>query len=85
MLKVGLPSHHEKTEPAPLKVPLEDKIRDLVEEVDSGRESYQQWLILNKFYKGLKAKPNSPRVKNLKKMIEPILSKYGQHKVTVGE
>ena len=58
---------------------LEDKVRDMIELVDSGYDSAVEFIMLKKLYSSLCKKKQSPRVQNLKKMIEPTLNKYGYH------
>lgn len=63
------------------KVPLEDKVREALECIDSGYESGVEWAMINRLYADLcKLKKPSSRAENLKKMIEPVLAKYGYHK-----
>jgi hypothetical protein len=61
---------------------VEDKVREALECIDSGYESHVEWLMIGGLYKKLKqlARP-SPRALNLIEMIEPVLAKYGYHKV----
>lgn len=70
-------------QPAP--PPLEDKVRQAIELIDSGYCSHVEWLMINKLYRKLCGIKQTPRVVNLKKMIEPVLAKYGYHKVTTSE
>jgi len=38
-----------------------------------------EWKSLQGFYKQLASMKQTPRVQNLRKMIKPVLSKYGYH------
>lgn len=65
---------------------LEDQVREAIDLVDTGYCSHVEWLLLNKLYKSLCClSKQTPRVKNLKAMIEPVLAKYGYHKVSSEE
>lgn len=61
---------------------IEDQVREALDCIDSGYESHVEWLMIGGLYRKLKqlARP-SPRALNLIEMIEPVLSKYGYHKV----
>jgi hypothetical protein len=63
-------------------VSIEDRVRHAIDLVDSGYCSDVEWIMLNKFLRSLYNKKQTPRVKNLIGMIEPVLAKYGYHKVT---
>lgn len=85
MLQVGMPSPEESCKhPKPeQKRPVEDKVREAIQLVDSGMDSQVEWILLNKLYKSLcELKKPTERAMSLKKMIEPVLSKYGYHSVT---
>lgn len=60
----------------------EEKIRKSIELIESGYCSDTEWLMLNKLYKSLKQKKQTPRVKNAMAMIKPVLAKYGYHDVS---
>jgi hypothetical protein len=73
----------QKKEPEEKKPGIEDSVREAIECIDSGHDSNVEWSLINRVYKDLcKLKKPSPRAENLKKMIEPVLSKYGYHKVS---
>lgn len=77
---VAPPPVEKKPEP---KVSVEDKVREALECIDSGYESGVEWAMINRLYKDLcNLKKPSPRAENLKKMIEPVLAKFGYHGVT---
>jgi len=66
--------------PEASRVPVEDRIREALECIESGEDSAQEWILVNKIYKLLKSKKNlGPRGRNLIKMIEPVLAHYGYH------
>ena len=67
---------------AAAKVPIEDQVRDAIECIESGRNSSVEWIMLNKLYAELRKRKPTPRIKNLIQMIEPVLAKYGYHKVS---
>lgn len=83
MLQIGVPTpestREEKPQAVENKKPLEDKVREMLELVDSGHESAVEFMAVKKLYSTLCCKPKTPRVENLKKMIEPVLAKYGYH------
>lgn len=61
---------------------VEDKVREALECIDSGHESGVEWAMINRLYADLcKLKKPSKRALNLKKMIEPVLAKFGYHKM----
>lgn len=75
MLDMGVP---QETRPA--KKPekdIESEIRSILELIDSGHDSNVEWRALKKFYSVLCAAKQTDQVKNLKKMIEPTLTKLG--------
>lgn len=67
--------------PAP-GISLEAKVRDMLDSIESGHPSAQDWIAINKFYGTIKDRTDT-RSKALKKMIEPVMSKYGQHGVSI--
>lgn len=68
-----------------LPMPIEDRVKDALDIIDSGHSSPVEWNMINRLYKALcRAKP-SKRVENLKNMIEPVLAKFGYHEVSAVE
>lgn len=62
--------------------PLEEEVRDLLLKIDTGgHDANMEWEYLKKIYGGLQNTKQTPRVRNLREMIEPVLAKYGHHKV----
>lgn len=57
---------------------VEEQVRDALDLIDSGKSSHVEWKMINRLYASLKNK-KSPRARNLVQMIEPVMSKYGQH------
>lgn len=57
----------------------EEQVRNAVDLVESGYCSDTEWLLLNKLYQDLCERPETPRIRNLLQMVEPVLSKYGYH------
>lgn len=84
LLDIQMPTA-DQTSKHPPRPPLEDRVRDLLNMIDSGHPSHQEWLTINKLYRDLSERKKSPRVQNLIGMIEPILSKFGYHKVASDE
>lgn len=77
------PAPVAQKKPESTRVPLEDRVREALECIDSGHESGVEWAMINGLYRDLcKLKKPSPRAENIKEMIEPVLSKFGYHKVT---
>lgn len=66
---------------SPKPIPVEDRVRDALELINSGHESHKEWLLINKLYKQLRGK-SSPRAQNLCKMIKPVLAKFGYFDTT---
>jgi hypothetical protein len=90
MIDMPIPSR-EKTSSHPQPLPVTDKVASVEEEVknaieaiDSGRDSRVEWKLLNKLCRELR-KRKDPRSKNLMKLIEPVMNKYGMHGVSEGE
>lgn len=79
---IDVPPPVEKAKEAPCPMGIEDKVRDALELIESGHESHQEWIMINKLYKALCEKKPNKRINNLKKMIEPVLAKYGLHGVS---
>lgn len=79
------PVKQKSQEPKTPEVPVEDRVKEALDCIDSGHDSKVEWSMINRLYRDLKAlkKPND-RARNLIKMIEPVLSKYGYHKVPAG-
>jgi predicted Mrr-cat superfamily restriction endonuclease len=59
----------------------EECVRECIKLIESGYESNVEWKLLNRTYNKLKKMRKTKRVRNLIAMIEPILSKHGQHGV----
>lgn len=76
------PVREERARPKSPKVSVEERVRDALECIESGHDSSVDWQFINKTYKQLCSLKQTPRVANLKKMIEPVLAHYGYHKVT---
>lgn len=85
ILQVDTPPPAEKTAKAKPALSPEDRVRNALELIDSGHRSQQEWILINKLYKSLKSKKQTPRVQNLIKMIEPVLAKFGYHGVSSGK
>lgn len=79
-IQLEMPDQQAPTTKAPVTPPLEDKVREMLDRVDSGYKSDVTWLAVRKLYSKLQSMKSTPRVENLKKMIEPTLAKYGYHK-----
>jgi Ca2+-binding EF-hand superfamily protein len=60
---------------------IEEEVRQAIEMIDSGHDSYVEWKLLNKLAKELRNRKDA-RSKNLMEMIDPVLSKYGMHGVS---
>jgi hypothetical protein len=60
------------------KQSVEDRVKEWMEDVESGRPSREQWIRLRNLFNKLANAPKlSPRAQNIVKMIEPIMQKYG--------
>ena len=83
MLEIEMPDKATtaaaKPAPEPVKkVPIEEKVREALECIDSDYDSHVEWIMIRKLYKDLRQlKKPSDRALNVMKMIEPVLSKYG--------
>jgi hypothetical protein len=77
------PPSKEKTKDCACKDDLpsiEDDVREALELIDSGHDSYIEWKMINKLARELRNRKD-PRSKNLMSMIDPVLQKYGMHGV----
>lgn len=75
-LIIDTPPAEKSAQCMPLSV--EDRVRDLMERIDSGMDSTVEWNMLRRIYRSLRGINNS-RAKNLIKMMEPILHKNGYY------
>ena len=82
MLELDPPSS-EKTKQSVVDEgpPVEEQVRQAIEMIDSGHDSYVEWKLLNKLAKELRSRKDA-RSKNLMEMIDPVLQKYGLHGVS---
>lgn len=60
----------------------EQQIREALDLIDTGCESYVEWKMINKAYKQLLTLPRNEKNQNLINMIEPVLAKFGYHRVS---
>lgn len=60
---------------------IEQQVRECIECIECGNDSKVEWKLLNRTYAKLQKMRKTPRVRNLIKMIEPILAKHGQYGV----
>ena len=56
---------------------IEDEVRDSIALVESDRDSSIEWKALRQLACKLEKAKQTPRVINLRKMLQPVLSKYG--------
>lgn len=80
MVDMGPPQEKYPVEAEDQKT-VEEEVRECIECIESGFDSHVEWKTLNGLYRELRKLPKSPRVTNLIDMIEPVMSKYGQHGV----
>ena len=77
--------HPQHTAPEYKKECIEDRVRDACELIDSGHESRKEWLMIQKLNNVLMRKKKlSDKERNVLRMIQPVLEKYGAgspHKV----
>jgi hypothetical protein len=62
------------------KPTVEEEVRQAIEMIESGHDSYVEWKLLNKLARELRPRKDA-RSKNLMEMIDPVLQKYGMHGV----
>ncbi len=77
LLDTGTPTELRPAGRTEKSVPIEDEIRDSLELIESGRDSAIEWRAIRGLYKQLLDMQQTPRVVNLRKMIQPVLNKYG--------
>lgn len=70
----------DKKLPEPISV--ESRVRDMIDCIESGYDSSVEWIALNKFYDSIRGRKDG-KAKNLIRMIEPVMAKYGQHGVAI--
>lgn len=77
------PPSKEKTEACACddKITIEEEVRQTIEMIESGHDSYVEWKLLNKLAKELRVRKDQ-KSKNLMEMIDPVLQKYGMHGVS---
>lgn len=76
------PERGQERQPTVEKIPLEAKIKDMIDLVESGHDSAVEWITLNKIFRHLEGRSDK-RSKNLIDKIKPVLAKYGQHGVAI--
>lgn len=76
VLKLKLPPPGITEKPEPEKS-LEETVREMIEKVDSYEDSAVEWKALKRFYSDLCKCGDNPRAQSLRKMIRPVLAKYG--------
>lgn len=81
MLDMPTPEAGKSKYPAKDEKSVEEEVREAIEKIDSGHESYVEWKLLNKLAKELRSRKDA-KSKNLMEMIDPVLSKYGMHGVS---
>lgn len=81
-IAVQMPEHRDMA-PAEHQGPsVEDEVKHALDCIDSGNGSRVEWGTVTRLYTALKnLKKKSSRAKNLMSMIEPVMAKYGYHKV----
>lgn len=81
LLKMDNPPSAETTSKYPkCTIPLEDRVRNMIQLAESGKDSHLEWNTLRKFYTALLEKPKSnARIQNLINMLEPVLKKNGYY------
>lgn len=60
---------------------VEEEVKQAIELIESGHDSYMEWKLLNKLATELRTRKDA-RSKNLMEMIDPVLQKYGLHGVS---
>lgn len=81
IVKVCMPEPGAESTQAAAPTSVEDKVRDALDLINSGYVSRVEWSMINKLYESIKGRKD-PRSQNLIKMIEPVLAKFGYHKVS---
>lgn len=62
------------------KQDIESEIRESIRLAESNKNSSIEWRALRAFYDHLCKCKKTEKTENLKKMLRPVLSKYGYHK-----
>lgn len=80
MLNLGHPGSQSRlTPPEKPSKSIEEEVRESLELVESGHASSVEWRALRGLYASLVKLPQNSRIKQLRKQIKPVLSKYGYH------
>mgnify|MGYP003580767401 CR=1 FL=1 len=82
LIKVGIPAPGSSSPKQEAPLSIEDKVRHAIDMCDSGYSSHVECLLLCKVLDALYQKKRTPRIQNLISMIEPVMAKYGYHKVS---
>lgn len=81
LVDMGVPEQLRKPAPEVCpKPPIEDRVRQMIENIESDRDSYVDFRALNHLYDDLCRMKQNKRIENLRNMIKPVLSKFGYHK-----
>lgn len=80
LLSMDPPSKGTSKYPEKEEKSVEEEVREAIEMIDSGHDSYVEWKLLNKLARELRPRKDA-RSKNLMSMIDPVLQKYGMHGV----
>lgn len=80
LIDLGAPKELTKShEDACERRPIEDEVRDSLELIESGHDSSIEFKAIKGLYTQLTKLKQTSRVRNLRDMIKPVLSKYGYH------
>lgn len=77
LLSLDVPQHRSEKR----KFSIEDEVREALDLIESGNDSHVEWNMIRRLYREICKRKPTARIANLKEMIEPVLSKYGYHKV----
>lgn len=80
MLNLGQPGKQSVlTPPEKPGKSIEEEVRESLELIESGHASSVEWRALRSLYSSLTKMTQNSRIKQLRKQIKPVLSKYGYH------
>lgn len=81
MIEMGPPEGPSKYPPREPPMSVEEQVRQAIDCIESGNDSYVEWKLLNKLADSLR-NSKKPRAVAIMKMIDPVMSKYGMHGVS---
>lgn len=77
LIKLAIPEPG-KSQPEE-EMSLEEEVRESIKLAESDTASTIEWKALRQLYKHLCKQKQTPEIRNVRKLLKPVLSKYGYH------